>query len=424
MRTVFSLPDYEIVIGGIPIDPRCVSSMKLIRRGEDMPVKGIVESELVITLKTDIAFDPNAEINLSVKGANPMSFSRHFISRISRKGDLLTLRAGDLLRRTENPFDDGRYNRSGEPFEASLVLADLARQCGFENTSVSPGRIDRLYFDDIHGKTCREILNYIAENSVGAWYCSNDNMLRFCPFGSASCSIGTDSNRTSKVYLHSVKGPFRGVYAENPAADAVFKAGSADSFRHILKLRGRLMSRQRAEEIMSDIAEKSCRSFSCAHIGIMGAPEGLTEFIFEDHPSGLISSCTVVYFTGSEVYAQAKAADICEDESDYTDLTGYELRRRLEEGRRYGDTVITPRGVGFVIGGGEDDPQVGFFSAAEDGVTKFGGALMDGVMPDLVQSVSQNVKRIRYGNSSYILSFETDENGGKKNISFEKEEEQ
>lgn len=422
-ETGFSLPDYEITIGGIPVDPHNISSMRLIRKGEDMPVKGIVESELIITLKTDIAFDPNAEINISVGGASPMTFSKHFISRISRKGDLLTIHAGDLIRRTENPFDDSGYNRENEPFNTSLVLGALAHQCGFENTSVSGGSVDKLYFDDIHNKTCREILNFVAENSAGVWYCSNDDMLKFCSFGSASCSIGTADALTSKVYIHSVKGPFTGVCAENPHNGTVFSAGSTGSFRSILKLKGKLMTRQRAENIMSGIAQKSYRSFSCAHIGITGAPEGLTEFIFSSHPSGLISSRTVVYFTGRGVYAEARAADICEDEFDYTDLTGYALRQKIEEGRKYGSTVLTPRGVGFVNDSGDDirAAQISFFSALADNITRYDGVLMDGVMPDFVQSVSDTVKRVCYGNSSYLLSWENGDDGKKTNISFVKE---
>lgn len=423
---VFSQPDYVIVIDGITVDPQCVSSMKLIRKSEDMPVKGIVESELVIKLKTDIAFEPNAQINISVGGPNPMTFSKHFISRISRKGDLLTIHANDLIRRTENPFDDSIYNRENEPFNTSLVLGALANQCGFQNTSVSGGSVDKLYFDDIHNKTCREILNLVAENSVGVWYCSNDDILKFCSFGSASCSIGTTDGLTSKVYIHSVKGPFTGVCAENPDNDTVFSAGSTGSFRNILKLKGRLMTRQRTESIMSAVAQKSYRSFSCAHIGITGAPEGLTEFIFASNPFGLISNHTVVYFTGSGVYAEARAADICEDESDYTDLTGYAIRKKIEEGRMYGSTVLTPRGVGFVNDCGDDirAAQVSFFSALADRVTKFDGVLMDGVMPDYIQSVSNTVKRICYGNSKYLLSYETDGEGKKTNISFVKEEEE
>ena len=47
---------------------------------------------------------------------------------------------------------------------------------------------------------------------------------------------------------------------------------------------------------------------------------------------GLISVKTVIRFGAVSVYAQAETADICEDESDYTDVFGYELLKKIEGG--------------------------------------------------------------------------------------------
>ena len=423
LRTDFS-NDYTVSIGGTAVSLRDIASMKLIRVGEDMPVKGIVESELIIRLKTDPVFEPNAAVSVSVGGNYPMSFAVHFISHISRKGDIVTIHAFDRMRMTENPFDDSLYNRSAEPFDTVLILGQLASQCGFAPYEGNIPFVNRLYFDDIHNKKCREILSFIAENEVGAWCCTNENRLSFCPFGSASCSIGMNADTSSRLYLHSQKGPFHGVYARNSDTGEIFSAGSSDNFRNMLKLQGRLMSQERANDIMSAAAEKYYRSFACSHTDILAAPYGLTEFIFPDHLSGLISSKTVVHFGGGGVYAEARAADICEDQWDYTDLTGYELRKRLEEGRKYGSTVMTARGIGFVHSHDTDMrcADVSFFSAVTDKIALFDGTIIDKTMPDFIETVSDTIKRIGYGNSVYRLSYEFDENGRKTNISFEKEE--
>lgn len=162
----------------------------------------------------------------------------------------------------------------------------------------------------------------------------------------------------------------------------------------MLKISGRLMDKARVTAVLGAVAQKSYRSFSCGRIAITGAPEGLTEFIFTGHESGLISARTVVHFTGKGAYAEARAADICEDESDYTDLTGYELRKRIEEGRKYGCTVMTERGIGFVEDSDELRAGSGrFFSALSDRITQFDGVMFDGIMPEYVQSVSDTVKR-------------------------------
>ncbi len=420
-ETVFSPP--EIIIGGYPIDGSDIKSATLTRTSEAMPVKGIVESVLEITLKTSLTFEPNAMVTVKTGGSDPLVFSDHFISKIRRRGGLLTVYAMDRMRMTENDFDDSLYNRSKEPYDISLVLGDIASQCGFSPSPLGGFCTDKLYYEEIHLKTCREILNHIAENSVGVFYCSNDNKLKFSGFLSPSCSIGMNGAESTELYIHSQKGPFNAVYGKNTASGEVFSAGQSDNFRNILKISGRLMDNDRVTAVLSSCAGRSFRSFSCGRIAILGAPEGLTEFIFPDEPCGLISCKTAVHFTGKGAYASAAAADICEDESDYTDLTGYALRKKIEEGKKYGSTVMTDRGIGFVCE--TDDLRSGqgkFFTSLADDITQFDGVMFDGVMPEYIQTVSDTVKKVKYGGSVYVLSFKNGEDGKKTDITFVKED--
>ena len=133
LRTVFRPP--VITIGGNVITADRIQSARLIRTAENMPIKGIVQSELIVALKTDLTFEPNALVTVKTGGEDPLEFSEHFISRISRRGGLLEIHAMDRMRVTENDFDDSLYNRSNEPYVLSLVLADLASQCGFAGFS-------------------------------------------------------------------------------------------------------------------------------------------------------------------------------------------------------------------------------------------------------------------------------------------------
>lgn len=214
LRTVFRPP--VITIGGNVITADRIQSARLIRTAENMPIKGIVQSELIVALKTDLTFEPNALVTVKTGGEDPLEFSEHFISRISRRGGLLEIHAMDRMRVTENDFDDSLYNRSNEPYVLSPVLADLASQCGFAGFGGGNFCTDKIYFEELHGKKCREILAHIAENTVGAFYCSNDNRLKFTPFLSASCSIGMEDSRSEKMYLHSEKALSRRCIAKTP----------------------------------------------------------------------------------------------------------------------------------------------------------------------------------------------------------------
>ena len=428
-RTVFSNNDYEVTVGGTVIDGRDIASIKLIRQSDNtrtsgnMPVKGIVSSELIMTVRTADSFSPNAAVKLKVSGKADMKFCPHFISSISRRGGLVTIRAFDRMRMTENDFDDSFYTEDKEPFITSQVLGDIAAQCGFAPSELSFPSVDRLYYSDIHGKKCREILDMLSENGVGVWHCSDNEELRFTPLFSMSGSVRVNTEESAPLYIHSEKGPFEAVYAKNTASGEVFSAGSGSDFRKCLKLSGKLFDRDRTGNAMSLAAKKVWRSFYCDHADISFAPCGLTEFIFGDI-YGLIAVKTVIRFGGTAVYAQAETADICEDESDYTDFMGYELRKRIEGGRKYGSTVITEKGVGFTSDSGTDlrKADISFFSALGDRITQFDGAIMDNVMPDSIKKLSDTVTEFAYGNTVYRLSYDADNNGDKKNIRLTKEE--
>lgn len=421
-RTVFSLNEYDIKIDGIPIDGRDIASIRLIRQSENMPVKGIVSSELILTVRTAESFSPNAAVTLTVSGAADMSFCPHFISSIKRRGGLVTIRAFDRMRMTENDFKDSSYKEADEPYVTSLVLGNIAEQCGFKPCSLSFSAVPRLYYKDIHGKKIREILNHLSENGVGVWYCSDDEELKFTPFLSPSGSVGVDEEKSAPLFIHSEKGPFTAVYARNTATGEVFSAGNGTDFRNILKLSGKLYNSSLTGAAMSRAAQKVWRSFYCAHAHISAAPCGLTEFIFGD-TFGLISVRTEVCFGAGMVFAKAETADICEDESDYTDLVGYELRKRIEADRKYGSTVLTDKGVGFTSHTGSDlgEADISFFSAVGDRVTEFEGAMLDGVMPDSIRALSDTMTRFVYGNTAYLLSCDVNEDGSKSNIRLSKE---
>ena len=416
-------------MGGTVIRGRDIVSMKLIRQSDNtrsngnMPVKGIVSSELIMTLSTADSFSPNAAVKLRVSGKSDMKFCPHFISSISRRGGLITIRAFDRMRMTENDFKDSFYTEDKEPFVTSQVLGDIASQCGFKPCDLSFPAVDRLYYSDIHGKKCREILDMLSENGVGAWHCSDDEELRFTPLFSASGSVGVNVSESAPLYIHSEKGPFAAVYAKNTASGEVFSAGSGGDFRKSLKLSGKLFDKDRTGDVMSMAAKKVWRSFYCGHADISFAPCGLTEFVFGDI-YGLISVKTVIRFGAASVYAQAETADICEDESDYTDVMGYELLKKIENGRKYGSTVITDKGVGFTNDSGTDlrKADISFFSAVGDRITQFDGAMMDNVMPDSIRRLSETVTEFVYGNTAYRLSYDVSSDGEKKNIRLVKED--
>lgn len=382
-----------------------------------------MESELICTLRTDSSFSPNAAVYLKVRGQSTMEYGAHFISRISRKNGMLTFHAFDRMRKTENEFDCSDFKKENEPFGTSALIANLADQLGFGESAYLPSKVTELYYDDIYGKKCREILNLLSENEVGVWYCTNDNRLRFDSFPQSQNSVGIVNGEASKLYIHSVKGPFRGVYGKNTATSEIFSAGDGDNFPNILKIKGKKMSLDIAQSVMTRLAGKCFQAFYCGHVRLYSAVQGASVFLFDGYESGLVSCVTTVYFGGYEVYASAKTSDICEDESDYTDVMGYSVRQRIEESRLYGSTVLTSSGLGFVSkdeaaeAGSFDKAEKYVFSAAKKGITAYSGVMMN-KLPQSIQKISDNEVDVVY--DSFSMKIRADGSGDtRSNIRWE-----
>ncbi|MGN0665329.1 MAG: hypothetical protein ACI4KF_02250 [Huintestinicola sp.] len=385
--------------------------MKLIRRGENPPVKGLASSELICTVRTDNVFQPNAAVKVRVSGVRSMEFTEHYISRISRKGGMVTFHAFDRMRRTENFFDDALYNIENEPYNTSEVLSAIANQLGFAGLSCDCSDMNKLYYDEIHGKKCSEILELVSENLVGAWVCRDDDILAFVPFGRAAGGTGIIEAETEKMYLHSEKGPFAGVYGRNSATGEVFVGGSQGGFREMLMIKCSRMDSDAAVRIAGRTAGMVWRSFSCGHIGLYSSVPPLGAFLFGGYPDGLVSVKTIIYFTAHDVFASAETADICEDESDYQEVSGYEMRKRIEAGRIYGSTVMTERGIGFVedreysAAMGALNAAKYVFSTAEKGITAYTGIMMNRV-PKGVKRVSGNRVEFTYDDFRLVITAE------------------
>lgn len=410
----------SVTVGGITVDESDIISMKLVRSSENPPVKGVVSSVFIISARMDDAPSPNGEVNVSITGEKSMSFCTHFISSISRKGSIVTVRAYDRMRKTDIAFDDSRYNEGDAPFDATLLIADLAEQCGFEGSEIPQG-FGKFRWGDMHGKKCREILDLVAEVMCGVWWCSDDNELRFTPFLSQSCGIMVNEDNSSPLYIHSVKGPFTAVLARNTSDGNVYSAGSGGDIVNILRLQGRLFTHERTQAIMSDIAQKCFTAFYCGHGDIGAAPCGITAYSFGEKE--LIAVKNEVFFGGGGVYAKISAADICEDEEPYLSLMDYEDRKKIEEGRYYGSTVMTEKGIGILSTDRSEDvreQEIYCFSDAISGVTEFEGAVVDSVLPQKIEKLNAASRKIIYGGVNYILSWRLDEQGNKVDFNMER----
>ena len=165
---------------------------------------------------------------------------------------------------------------------------------------------------------------------------------------------------------------------------------------------------------MSALAGRSIRSFYCEHIELSDATEGITSYLL----GGVTYTAYVTEISfGTTMYARAYTEDMKSAAQDMAD-------HLLIEGRLYGAAVTDSNGTGITEESTEEDIRLiekHCFSAIKDGVTTFEGAVLDAVMPTVIEHIASGRERIVYGGSSYILSY-TEQGGRKTNIRLVREE--
>ena len=391
-----------ITINGSRADNTYLTGAKLTRRADSIAVRGFVRSELILTFRGEIYAEPDDPVSISFDNT---VFSVHYIDSITRQGDSVTINATDLMRNTDRCFQ----TEIPEEIHTPSFVSAIARECGFTGAENVPDVC--LCGTDVKGKTVRQILKDISEDACGVWYCTNSGALRFIHFCDSACMVS--SAQYSHVYLHSVYGPFTGVRAQNRLSGKIYTSGTG-GVRSVVSVAGRGFTTERTRALASSLAGKRIQSFYCGHIELDEATEGITSFLLGEN---VYTACVTEIYFGAVMYARAYTKDISSTPRD-------EVLDMLRESRLYGSAVIDTDGIAITEETEDVDIRLRAkhgFSAVADGVTTFDGAVIDGVMPTLIEHISATSERIVYGGSSYILSY--DEHGGRKtNIRLRKEE--
>ncbi|MGN1415697.1 MAG: hypothetical protein ACI4XF_02570 [Oscillospiraceae bacterium] len=220
----------------------------------------------------------------------------------------------------------------------------------------------------LKGKTCRSILKLLSETGCGVWYCNNDDQLEFQKFGVVTDSYSIDDNICSEFRTGAVKGPVTAVQVENPVTDENYRLGYSGSFINRLKVSGRLIDRDAAEGILSDIDGTEYRSFTCKNVYTPGVPEAFCGFVYGDVCYRATSIIT--YFSPAGCFSSVKAPVIDEDRFDYVGTLGYSLQERIMQEKKYGCSVMSISGLRF----SDDETSYGF-SSQNGGLTSYEGVM-------------------------------------------------
>lgn len=193
-------------------------------------IQGIATGCLTFRLYSAIDIDLTKGTAVLFSGVN----TTFYIDKADKNGHIYNVTAYDKCKNVDREFDTSdyaQYDAQGnvKSWATSLIISDIAHQCGYTDASAArvSYAVPTLYFNDFHGKTCRQILDELSNAGVGYFYDAGAT-LSFWEYGSYSTQYIECSDRAEYNIKDSTA--ISGIYASyglDPNQE--YSSGSAGS---------------------------------------------------------------------------------------------------------------------------------------------------------------------------------------------------
>ena len=346
-----------------------------------------------------------------------------YIDGENRTEDTVNITAYDRCRKLSQPFDytslkDGdKVDENGEPVYSDIAASELvekiAAQCGFSGASNTGDILIGTVSSDVYkGAACNSILENFASASGCFVCCGTDDTLRFQRIGSGYSSASAAHN--SAVIVYPQKSFSRLVVSGDKSEFYDFGSGSAEN---IMEISNSLISQNVASALASRLFENGSFVYQPVSLNavISGNIDPYGSVIVGDE-SYKVTNISINLCADGAV-ASLSAPVVSECSSAYNNLLTRQINQRIAANKTYGNTLISGSGgLEFVDSGGDTYG----FNTASGGVTEYDGAMMDKMMPDKIEKISDTERRITYGGKVYVLKYKS-ENNKKTDITFTEE---
>ena len=338
-----------------------------------------------------------------------------YIDGENRTEDTVNITAYDRCRKLSQPFDytslkDGdKVDENGEPvytdISASGLAEKIAAQCGFSGASNTGDLLIGTVSSDVYkGAACNSILENFASASGCFVCCGTDDTLRFQRIGSGYSSASAAHN--SAVIVYPQKSFSRLIVSGDKSEFYDFGSGSAEN---IMEISNSLISQNVASALASRLLENGSFVYQPVSLNavISGNIDPYGSVIVGDE-SYKVTNISINLCADGAV-ASLSAPVVSESSSAYNNLLTRQINQRIAANKTYGNTLISGSGgLEFVDSGG----GAYGFKTSSGGVTEYDGAMMDKMMPDKIEKISDTERRITYGGKVYVLTYKVE--GDKK----------
>lgn len=389
-----------------------ISSITITKSLSGIGLGGIVTQQLSATVYADYSFLAGEKVTVIGFYGLPV----FYIDSENRTEDTVSITAYDRCRKLSQPFDytslkDGdKVDENGDPvyidISASGLAEKIAAQCGFSGASNTGYILIGTVTSDVYkGAACNSIIENLASASGCFVCCGTDNTLRFQRIGNGYSSASAVQN--SAVIVYPEKSYSRLIVSGDKSEFYDFGLGSAEN---ILEISNSLISQNVASALASRVLDGGAFIYQPVSLNAVISgnidPYG-SVIVGED--SYTVTNISINLCTDGAV-ASLSAPVVSESSSAYNNLMTRQINQRISANKVYGNTQISGSGgLEFVA----DDGVYGF-TAFAGGLAQFAGAMMDSVMPDKIEKITnssgQVERRITYGDKTYALTYKTDGN--------------
>lgn len=310
---------------------------------------------------------------------------------------------GDSSSDSDSNCSSGSSNSSdkkNKPKFASVsaVLANIKSICGF--TEIAAGdiigtKITKCPKDKVFGRTAKEILSDLAEAACGCFFVQG-GVLTFLPFACGASSALFSADKYSSIEYGLTK--VCGSVIMTDGSRTYASGGDTDAY-HTMKISSVYASEELAGAVIGAIQNKSYRAWSCrALVSTYPAPGAGITF----GESVLVTNFCRLRITDFGLYAEMGRNSVQENEYD-------PLADRVQIGEVNGSTKMTRQGIKFV---NENSKTEYGFEMAGEGVARFAGAILNGMMPTAVK-IAEDGKSLRANYNGKIFEYAiTEDNDG------------
>ena len=283
-------------------------------------------------------------------------------------------------------------NTKNKPKFASVsaVLANIKSICGF--TEIAAGdiigtKITKCPKDKVFGRTAKEILSDLAEAACGCFFVQG-GVLTFLPFASGASSALFAADKYSSIEYGLTK--VCGSVIMTDGSRTYASGGDTDAY-HTMKISSVYASEELAGAVIGAIQNKSYRAWSCkALVSAYPAPGAGITF----GETTLVTNFCRLKITDYGLYAEMGRNSVQENEYD-------PLADRVQIGEVNGSTKMTRQGIKFV---NENSKTEYGFEMAGEGVARFAGALLNGMLPTAVK-IAEDGKSLRANYNGKIFEY-------------------